>query len=79
MMSAFFHFQDILNRLFKGQIDPPPSPGKTTLKKPSLIRVKGVVLLNSFKKLIKKWVPQACPFRLCKSFIPGVGFVESLP
>ena len=54
MMSAFFHFQHTLNRLFKvilildtsflkyerggGQVDPLP-PGKTTLKKSSLIRV----------------------------------------
>ena len=29
--------------------------------------------------LIKKWVQQACPCRLCKNYIPGVGFVESLP
>ena len=32
MMSAFFHFQHTLT--------PPPPSGKTTLKKPSLIRVK---------------------------------------
>ena len=37
------------------------------------------VSLNSFKKLIKKWVPQACPCRLCKNNIPGECFVESLP
>ena len=42
-MSAFFHFQHTLNRLFSlkyeggGQIDPPPE--KNTLKKPSFIRV----------------------------------------
>ena len=41
MMSAFFHFQPTLNRLFNNCIRlywPPPE--KTTLKKPSLIRVK---------------------------------------
>ena len=37
------------------------------------------VSLNSFKKLIKEWVPQACPCRLCKNYIPRVGFVESIP
>ena len=37
------------------------------------------VSLNSFKKLILKWVSQVCPCRLCKNYIPGVGFVESLP
>ena len=36
------------------------------------------VSLSSFKKLIKKWVSQACPCRLCKNYIPGVRFVESL-
>ena len=40
--------------------------------------LKEAVSLNSFKKLIKKWVPQACPCRLCKNYITGVGFVESL-
>ena len=40
---------------------------------------KEAVLLNSFKKLIKKWVTQACPCRLCENSIPEEGFVESLP
>ena len=40
---------------------------------------KEAVLSNSFKKLIKKWVPQACSCRLCKNYIPGLGFIESLP
>ena len=40
---------------------------------------KEAVSLNSFKKLIKKWVSQACPFRLCQNCISGVGFSESLP
>ena len=39
---------------------------------------KEAVSLSSFKKFIKKWVPQACPCRLCKNYIPEVGFVESL-
>ena len=36
-----------------------------------LASFKKAVSLNSFKKLIKKWVPQACPCRLCKNYIPG--------
>ena len=42
MMSAFFHFQHILNRLGEGGglVKLTPPPGKTTLKKTSLIRVK---------------------------------------
>ena len=30
-----------------------------------------------FKSQIKKWVPQNCPCRLCKTFIPELGFVKS--
>ena len=37
------------------------------------------VSLNTFKKLIKKWVPVACLCRLCKNYRPWVGFVKSLP
>ena len=37
------------------------------------------VSLNSFQKLVKKCpCPQACPYRLCKNYILGVCFVESL-
>ena len=34
--------------------------------------------LTSITKLIKKWAPQTCHCRLCKSYIPGIGFVENL-
>ena len=30
--------------------------------------------LNAFKKEIKKWVPENCPCRLCKEYIPELGF-----
>ena len=33
--------------------------------------------LDIFKSQIKKWVPQNCPCRLCKTFIPELGFVKS--
>ena len=32
--------------------------------------------LEIFKKEIKKWVPQNCPCRLCKTYISRVGFIE---
>ena len=66
MMSAFFHFWHTLNRLFNNcikldkfflkyegrvKLTPPPLPEKTTLKKPSLIRV------NSL------WTPDYTTFR----------------
>ena len=31
--------------------------------------------VNSFKTLIKKWQPKNCPCRLCKTYIPHVGFI----
>ena len=36
------------------------------------------LLLNSFKKLVKKWVPQTCRCRICKNYIAAVGFIENL-
>ena len=66
MMSAFLHFQHTLNRLLykykvilildklflkyerRDQIDPPPE--QTTLKKPSLIRVKQTIKVNIIDK-----------------------------
>ena len=32
--------------------------------------------LNSFKELIKNWVPLNCPCRLCKTYVHGAGFLE---
>ena len=31
--------------------------------------------LASFKEGIRKWVPKDCPCRLCKEFIPGLGYL----
>ena len=31
--------------------------------------------LHAFKKLIKKWEPENCPCRLCKSYIQNAGFI----
>ena len=33
--------------------------------------------LVEFKQLIKTWIPINCPCRLCKTFVAGVGFVDS--
>ena len=32
--------------------------------------------LLEFKTKIRKWKPEKCPCRLCKIYIPGVGFIE---
>ena len=29
-----------------------------------------------FKRKIKSWIPENCPCRLCKSFIPRLGFTS---
>ena len=34
--------------------------------------------LNSFKESIRKWVPVNCPCRLCKTYVTGVGFINTL-
>ena len=31
--------------------------------------------IDSFKTEIKNWIPTKCPCRLCKPYIPNVGFV----
>ena len=37
--------------------------------------MKNTQSLPLFKAKIKKWVPHECPCRLCKSFIPQLGFL----
>ena len=34
--------------------------------------------LDKFKKAIKQWKPEDCPFRLCKVFGQNVGFLEKI-
>ena len=37
--------------------------------------IKYVDNLQKFKSLIKKWAPEECPCRLCKTYIQGVGYI----
>ena len=37
--------------------------------------IKDSKTLNSFKAKIKKWVSRECPCRLCKTYVPQVGFI----
>ena len=32
------------------------------------------VSISLFKEKIKSWIPSECPCKLCKRFIPGVGY-----
>ena len=36
---------------------------------------KNVSSLAVFKNKIKRWIPQHCPCRLCKSYIPQLGYL----
>ena len=38
-------------------------------------KLKACTNLEEFKHLIKTWTPNACPCRLCKTFVHGVGFI----
>ena len=31
--------------------------------------------LDIFKRKRKKWIPSECPCRLCKTYVPQVGFI----
>ena len=39
------------------------------------LEVKSCTTLQVFKSKIKTWVPKNCPCRLCKLYVPGVGFI----
>ena len=31
--------------------------------------------LDIFKRKIKKWIPSECPCRLCRTYVPHIGFI----
>ena len=39
--------------------------------------IKNCDTLASFESKIRQWRPNACPCRICKNFIPNVGFIET--
>ena len=39
-------------------------------------RLRALETLNKFKKEIKKWKCDACPCRMCKTYIHCVGFIN---
>ena len=40
--------------------------------------MKNLASFSIFKNKIKMWIPEKCPCRLCKDYIQGVGYVDSL-
>ena len=39
------------------------------------VELKNAQSLHSFKKFIRKWIPNNCPGRLCRRYVDGVGFL----
>ena len=37
--------------------------------------LKEVKTLSAFKSGIKNWSQQNCPYRLCKRYLPNIGFI----
>ena len=37
--------------------------------------IRQIYAFPGFKEAIKKWKPNNCPCRICKSYIPNVGFL----
>ena len=37
--------------------------------------MKEIANIDDFKKCIKTWIPINCPCRLCKEYVPNLGFV----
>ena len=42
----------------------------------SLMILKYVISLNEFKTTIKQWQPKNCTYRLCKTYVNGIGFLR---
>ena len=37
--------------------------------------MKQISSLFAFKREIKQWVPKNCPCRICKNYLPNIGFI----
>ena len=37
--------------------------------------IKNCKSLQEFKRLIKVWKPEACPYRICKKYVANIGFI----
>ena len=73
--SGITHIRSKVNTVYKGdnslRIFGPLVWGKMLPE-----RYKSCSTLTEFKNSIKSWKPQNCPCRLCKQFIPGLGFTS---
>ena len=71
--SAYFHRPNV-NKVYKGEHSLRYfGPIVWDIMLPE--KIKSLSTLEEFKREIAGWVPDNCPCRLCKDFIPGLGFV----
>ena len=40
-------------------------------------RLKECTSLDKFKDCLRSWVPDNCPCELCKTYVPGLGYVST--
>ena len=64
---------DPVHNVFNGSESASYFGPKISPEIPTDIKNKGSLI--EFKKEIKKWKPLNCPCRICKIFIPNLGFI----
>ena len=69
-------YQPRVNTTFKGQESLTFFAPKIWSMVPK--EYKSLSSLIKFKKEITKWKPSGCPCRLCKTYVPGVGYMNVL-
>ena len=87
-MSDIFSKREYNGPILRNQIELEVPPVNTVYKGDDSLRHLGPLIwqivptnlkesssLNAFKEGIKKWIPKQCPCRLCKEFVPGLGYL----
>ena len=69
-----FHRPSV-NTVFKGQ-NSLRAFGPIVWDKMLPEELKSCTNISKFKKEVKKWIPQNCVCRLCKEYVPNLGFVD---
>ena len=64
-----------VNTVFKGQ-NSLRAFGPIVWDKMLPEELKSCTNISKFKKEVKKWIPQNCVCRLCKEYVPNLGFVD---
>ena len=69
---SYFH-QPFANTLWNGQETVSYLEPKIWNMAPEEMKQKSSLL--AFKRDIKQWVPNNCPCRICKNYLPNIGFI----